>query len=109
MRIADDPVLYLPHHEVAHRAEKGEHEQADRCHLEPDVIGARVIEVMKANHLHIFSPPDHKDELREIFAEIIAEYQDYPNDPGHDQPVAFEKFRRDGLAEARRKSREAKF
>ena len=41
--------------------------------------------------------------------QIIAEYQDYPKDPGHDQRVAFEKFRRDAFAEARRKSREAKF
>lgn len=77
--------------------------------MEPDVIGARVIEAMKANRLHIFSHPDHKDEVREIFDEIIAEYQDYPKDPGHDQRVAFEKFRRDAFAEARRKSREAKF
>ncbi|GEN99250.1 short-chain dehydrogenase [Novosphingobium sediminis] len=77
--------------------------------MEPDVIGTRVIEAMKANRLHIFSHPDHKEEMREIFDEIIAEYQDYPKDPGHDQRVAFEKFRRDAFAEARRKSREAKF
>jgi len=77
--------------------------------MEPDVIGARVIEAMKANRLHIFSHPDHRQEMREIFDEIIAEYQDYPKDPGFDQRVAFEKFRRDAFAEARRKSREAKF
>ena len=77
--------------------------------MEPDVIGARVIEAMKANRLHIFSHPDHKEEMREIFDEIIAEYQDYPKDPGFDQRVAFEKFRRDAFAEARRKSRAADF
>jgi hypothetical protein len=33
--------------------------------------------------------------MREIFDEIIAEYRDYPKDPGHDQRVAFEAFRRD--------------
>ncbi|WP_068074706.1 SDR family NAD(P)-dependent oxidoreductase [Novosphingobium lentum] len=77
--------------------------------MEPDVIGARVIEAMQANRLHIFSHPDHKDELRGIFAEIIDEYQDYPKDPGFDQRVGFEKMRHDNFAEARKKSREAKF
>ncbi|MFX8999751.1 hypothetical protein ABTN27_20475, partial [Acinetobacter baumannii] len=72
--------------------------------MEPDVIGARVIEAMRANRLHIFSHPDHKEELRTIFAEIIDEYQDYPKDPGYDQRVAFEKFRHDAFAAARQKS-----
>jgi NAD(P)-dependent dehydrogenase (short-subunit alcohol dehydrogenase family) len=70
--------------------------------MEPDVIGARVIDAMRHNRLHIFSHPDHKDEMRTIFDEIIAEYQDYPKDPGFDQRVAFEKFRHDAFAEARR-------
>lgn len=75
--------------------------------MEPDIIGARVIEAMKANLLYIFSHPDHKEELREIFDEILDHYIDHPKDPGHDQRVAFEKMRRDNFAEARRKSREA--
>lgn len=75
--------------------------------MEPDIIGARVIEAMKANLLYIFSHPDHKEELREIFGEILDHYIDHPKDPGHDQRVAFEKMRRDNFAEARRKSREA--
>jgi short-subunit dehydrogenase len=77
--------------------------------MEPDVIGARVIEAMRANRLHIFSHPDHKEELRAIFDEIIAEYQDYPKDPGFDERVAFEKFRADRFAETRAKSRAADF
>lgn len=72
--------------------------------MEPDVIGARVIEAMEANRLYIFSHPDHKDELREVFDYILDHYQDYPKDPGFDQRVAFEKFRRDAFAEARAKS-----
>jgi len=72
--------------------------------MEPDVIGARVIEAMKANRLYIFSHPDHKDELREVFDYILDHYQDYPKDPGFDQRVAFEKFRADAGREARRKS-----
>lgn len=72
--------------------------------MEPDVIGARVIEAVKANRLYIFSHPDHKDELREVFDYILEHYQDYPKDPGFDQRVAFEKFRADAGREARRKS-----
>ncbi len=72
--------------------------------MEPDVIGARVIEAIKANRLYIFSHPDHKDELREVFDYILDHYQDYPKDPGFDQRVAFEKFRADAGREARRKS-----
>ena len=77
--------------------------------MEPDVIGARVIEAMRANRLHIFSHPDHKDELRGIFDDIIAEYQDYPKDPGHDQRVAFEAMRAKNFAEARARSKAADF
>lgn len=77
--------------------------------MEPDVIGARVIEAMRANRLHIFSHPDHKAELRTIFDEIIAEYQDYPKDPGFDQRVAFEAIREKNFAEARARSRAAEF
>lgn len=72
--------------------------------MEPDVIGARVIEAMEANRLYIFSHPDHKDELREVFDYILGHYQDYPKDPGFDQRVAFEKFRRDAFADARARS-----
>ena len=72
--------------------------------MEPDVMGARVIEAMEANRLYIFSHPDHKDELREVFDYILDHYQDYPKDPGFDQRVAFEKFRRDAFADARARS-----
>ena len=77
--------------------------------MEPDVIGARVIEAMRANRLHIFSHPDHQAELRGLFDEILAEYQDYPKDPGFDQRVAFEALREKSFAEARAKSRAADF
>ena len=72
--------------------------------MEPDVIGARAIEAIKANRLYIFSHPDHRDELREVFDYILDHYQDYPRDPGYDQRVAFERMRYDAGAEARRKS-----
>lgn len=72
--------------------------------MEPDVIGQRTIDAVKANRLYIFSHPDHKDELREVFDYILDHYQDYPKDPGFDQRVGFEKFRADAGRAARRKS-----
>lgn len=72
--------------------------------MEPDVIGARAVEAIKANRLYIFSHPDHKDELREVFDYVLDHYQDYPKDPGFDQRIAFEKFRYDAGAAARKKS-----
>jgi NAD(P)-dependent dehydrogenase (short-subunit alcohol dehydrogenase family) len=74
--------------------------------MEPDVIGARILEGVRENRAHIFSHPDHKDELEELFAEIIADYRDYPPDAGYDQRVAFEKVRRDTFAETRRRAGE---
>lgn len=75
--------------------------------MEPDVIGARAIQGIKDNDLYIFSHPDHKDELREVFDYILAHYREWPKDPGYDQRIAFEKFRYDAGVEARRRSREA--
>ena len=72
--------------------------------MEPDVIGQRAIEAIKANRLYIFSHPDHKEELREVFDYVLDHYQDYPKDPGHDQRVAFEKFRYDAGLAARQRS-----
>jgi NAD(P)-dependent dehydrogenase (short-subunit alcohol dehydrogenase family) len=77
--------------------------------MEPDVIAQRTLDAMRENRLHIFSHPDHRQEMREIFDEIIAEYRDYPKDPGHDQRVAFEEMRRNGFAKARAASRASDF
>lgn len=72
--------------------------------MEPDVIGARILEGVRENRANIFTHPDHKEELRELFDEILDDYRDYPQDAGHDQRVAFEKIRRDNFAETRRKA-----
>ena len=74
--------------------------------MEPDVIGARILEGIRENRANIFTHPDHREEVREIFDEILADYRDYPKDAGFDQRIAFEKVRRDNFAEARRKARE---
>jgi NAD(P)-dependent dehydrogenase (short-subunit alcohol dehydrogenase family) len=74
--------------------------------MEPDTIGARILDGIRENRANIFTHPDHKEELAEIFDEILADYRDYPQDTGFDQRVAFEKIRRDNFAETRRKARE---
>jgi hypothetical protein len=53
--------------------------------MEPDVIGARILDGIRENRANIFTHPDHKDELREIMDEILADYRDYPPDEGHDR------------------------
>ena len=73
--------------------------------MEPDVIGARILDGVRENRANIFTHPDHREELREIMDEILADYRDYPPDTGHEQRVAFEKIRRDSFAETRRKAK----
>lgn len=73
--------------------------------MEPDVIGARILEGVRENRANIFTHPDHKEEVHELFDEILADYRDYPQDAGYEQRVAFEKMRRDNFAETRRKAR----
>ena len=74
--------------------------------MEPDVIGARILDGIRENRANIFTHPDHKEEVRELFDDILADYRDYPQDAGFDQRVGFEKVRRDNFAETRRKARE---
>lgn len=72
--------------------------------MEPDTIGARILAGVRENQANIFTHPDHKEELVELFDEIIADYRDYPEDPGYDRRVAFEKARRDVFVETRQKA-----
>ena len=73
--------------------------------MEPDVIGARILDGIRDNRANIFTHPDHKDELRELFDEVLADYRDYPEDEGFEKRVAFETIRRDTFAETRRKAK----
>lgn len=75
--------------------------------MEPDVIAARVLDGMRENQTYIFSHPDHKDELAEVFQEYLGDYRDYPADPGFDKRVAFEAFRKERYKEARAAARSA--
>jgi len=74
--------------------------------MEPDVIGARILDGVRENRANIFTHPDHKQELERIFEETLADYRDYPEDAGYDQRVAFEKIRREAFEETRRLANE---
>ncbi len=75
--------------------------------MEPDVIAQRILQGMRENQAYIFPMPDHKEELAEYFGEVLADYRDYPRDPGYDERVKIEAFRRARYAEARAAARKA--
>lgn len=75
--------------------------------MEPDVIGARILQGMRENQAYIFPMPDHKEELAEYFAEVLGDYRDYPQDPGYDERIKIEAFRRARYKEAREAARQA--
>lgn len=75
--------------------------------MEPDVIAARVLDGMRENRAYIFSHPEFKDEVADLFQEYLADFRDYPNDPGFEKRIGFEKFRRERYTEARAAARKA--
>jgi NAD(P)-dependent dehydrogenase (short-subunit alcohol dehydrogenase family) len=70
--------------------------------MEPDVIASRVLEAMRENRFHIFSHPEFKDEVSELFGEILQDFRDYPPDRGFEQRTGFEKTRRESYKRQRR-------
>jgi NAD(P)-dependent dehydrogenase (short-subunit alcohol dehydrogenase family) len=70
--------------------------------MEPDVIAARVLDAMRENRFYIFTHPEFKDELRELFDEVLADFRDYPPDPGFEQRIGFEKTRRESYVRQRK-------
>ena len=80
-------------------------EQVHQFGMEPDVIAQRTLDGIRANRFYIFSHPEFKDELRELFDEVVAEFRDYPEDPGFQQRIGFEQGRREGYKAARAAAR----
>lgn len=70
--------------------------------MEPDVIGERILEGVRENRANIFTHPDHKEEVAQLFEEILADYREYEKDAGFDQRVGFEKNRMEGFEKTRR-------
>ena len=62
--------------------------------MEGDVIATRVLDAMRENRFHIFTHPEFREELRELFDEILQDFRDYPPDPGFEQRTGFEQTRR---------------
>jgi NAD(P)-dependent dehydrogenase (short-subunit alcohol dehydrogenase family) len=72
--------------------------------MEPDTIGARILDGIRENRAHIFTHPDHKPEVEDLCGEILADYRDLPNDTGYEKRIAFEEARMKTFAETRRKA-----
>jgi NAD(P)-dependent dehydrogenase (short-subunit alcohol dehydrogenase family) len=75
--------------------------------MEPDVIAERILQGMRENQAYIFPMPDHKEELAEYFEEVMGDYRDYPQDPGYDERLKMEAFRRARYKEGRDAARMA--
>jgi NAD(P)-dependent dehydrogenase (short-subunit alcohol dehydrogenase family) len=82
-------------------------EQLHQHGMEPDVIAARVLDGMRENRAHIFPHPEFRDELEELFGEVLADFRDYPQDPGYEQRTGFEKMRRESYRKGREAARSA--
>jgi NAD(P)-dependent dehydrogenase (short-subunit alcohol dehydrogenase family) len=46
--------------------------------MDPDEIGERVVRAIRENEFYVFTHPDHRDELRGIFEEILTAFPDEP-------------------------------
>ncbi len=70
--------------------------------MEPDEVASKVIAAIRANRYYIFSHTEFKDELRELFVEIIDAFPDEkPNGPR----LKFEVGQRENYKKARREAR----
>jgi hypothetical protein len=65
--------------------------------MDPDEIGETVLRAIRRNDFYVFTHPDHRDELREIFDETIAAFPDEPVPPDR---FAVEEGRRAAKARA---------
>jgi NAD(P)-dependent dehydrogenase (short-subunit alcohol dehydrogenase family) len=65
--------------------------------MEPDDIGEKVLRAIRRNDFYVFTHPDHREELREIFDQIIAAF---PDEPIPADRLAVEEGRRAGKAQA---------
>jgi NAD(P)-dependent dehydrogenase (short-subunit alcohol dehydrogenase family) len=65
--------------------------------MEPDEIGEKVLAAIRENRFYVFTHPDHREELRQLFDETIAAFPDEPVPPDR---LAVEEGRRAGKASA---------
>ncbi len=65
--------------------------------MDPDEIGEKVLRAIRRNDFYVFTHPDHREELQEIFEQTLAAFPDEPVPP---QRQAVEDGRRAGKAAA---------
>jgi NAD(P)-dependent dehydrogenase (short-subunit alcohol dehydrogenase family) len=65
--------------------------------MEPEEIGGKVLRAIRRNDFYVFTHPDHKEELRELFDEILVAF---PDEEAPAERLAFEQTRREGKARA---------
>ena len=66
--------------------------------MSPEEVGEKVLAGIRRNDLYIFSHPEFKEELSEIFNEVL---DSLPEEEAPEGRLAFEKTRRDGLKKAK--------
>jgi NAD(P)-dependent dehydrogenase (short-subunit alcohol dehydrogenase family) len=66
--------------------------------MSPEEVGQKVLAGIRRNSLYIFSHPEFKEELKEIFDEAL---NSLPEEEAPAGRLAFEKMRREGLKKAR--------
>jgi NAD(P)-dependent dehydrogenase (short-subunit alcohol dehydrogenase family) len=76
--------------------------QVHQAGMAPDEVAAKVLDAIRANRFYIFTHPEHRDELREVFDEILA---DYPDGETPADRLAIEKERRAAYRAARQAAR----
>jgi NAD(P)-dependent dehydrogenase (short-subunit alcohol dehydrogenase family) len=81
-------------------------EHVHQAGMEPEVIARRTIDAIKENRFYVFSHPEFREELAEVFAEVIDEFRQYPPDPGLDERLKIEDGRRARYREAREAARQ---
>jgi NAD(P)-dependent dehydrogenase (short-subunit alcohol dehydrogenase family) len=65
--------------------------------MDPEEIGEKVLRAIRRNDFYVFTHPDHRDELRELFDETIAAF---PDEPVPADRLAVEEGRRAAKARA---------
>jgi len=66
--------------------------------MSPEEVGEKVLAGIRRNAMYIFSHPEFKEEMQEIFGEILAAL---PEEEAPEARLAFEKTRRDSLKQAK--------
>jgi NAD(P)-dependent dehydrogenase (short-subunit alcohol dehydrogenase family) len=90
-----DEIRPAEHAEGGHATDPAFVEMLGSVHqigMDPIEVAGKVLAAIRANRFYIFSHPEFKEELKEVFDQILAEFPDEEPEPHR---LAFEKGRRD--------------